>query len=133
MSDSPALAVLVVLGLALPISTSSRWAEDGSPAPTSVATVTPDGPGPEPFRITDAGGSHTAAWRAVTIRPEPIAGRHCGVEPQRGHSPHCRFSSSPVVVPGIGTEQHLPTQVEPEQQQRQQRDAARCQGHRRPQ
>ncbi len=52
MSDSPALAVLVVLGPALHISTSSRWAEDGGPAPTSVATVTPDGPGPEPFRVT---------------------------------------------------------------------------------
>jgi hypothetical protein len=47
MSDSPALAVLVVLGLALHISTSSRSAEDGGPAPTSVATVMPDDPGPQ--------------------------------------------------------------------------------------
>ncbi len=79
MSNPPALAVLAVLGLALHISTSSRWAEDGSPAPTSMATVTPDSPGPEPFRITEAGGSHTAAWRAVCpreVRAEHLAWAH---------------------------------------------------------
>ena len=78
MNGSPTLAVLVVLGLALHISTSFRWAEDGGPAPTSMATVTPDGPGPEPSRITEAGGSHTAAWRAVcldraTVCPQRIS------------------------------------------------------------
>jgi hypothetical protein len=78
MSDPPALAVLVVLGLALPISTSSRWAEDGGPAPTSVPRS----------RRTVRARSRPASLRQAALTQllgVPYALARCELSTSRGH------------------------------------------------